>query len=371
MTRASRPVLLVGGIPGTSAEEVFRTLAPILGDLAIGFTDGEIGLRRMWIFYVLLRTWLKHPDLEVTKRVLSPPPALPPWMPAEIEGWVPLDYDDFPWCGVKAGVTKPSPVATLGYPAEAKASYETFCRLRREGVIPPGVRFQQSLPFPDDAIRLFTGTARDMAALTEVYLDVMRRDVAELCRSIPHEDLALQWDVNWETIALEYGDHLPESPPMQYRPEIDIMTRFERYLRVLNEPVPEAVKVGLHLCYGDMHHKHFKDPDNLATSVAMTNKANEVSPHAIDFVQMSIPRHRHDDAFFEPLQDLHKNPTTIYAGLIHYTDGVEGSLRRLQTFKRHYDGPTGISTECGLGRRPADQDLIRLLEIHREVAAAI
>ena len=39
MSKAARPVLLVGGVPGNSAEEVFRTVAPILGDLAIGFTD--------------------------------------------------------------------------------------------------------------------------------------------------------------------------------------------------------------------------------------------------------------------------------------------------------------------------------------------
>lgn len=55
MTKAVRPVLLVGGVSGDTAEQVFKTVAPILGSLAIGFTDGEIGLRRMWIFYVSLK----------------------------------------------------------------------------------------------------------------------------------------------------------------------------------------------------------------------------------------------------------------------------------------------------------------------------
>jgi hypothetical protein len=50
---------------------------------------------------------------------------------------------------------------------------------------------------------------------------------------------------------------------------------------------------------------------------------------------------------------------------------VEGSLKRLAAFKRHYSGPTGVATECGLGRRPADQSLKKLLQIHRDVAAAI
>ena len=61
----------------------------------------------------------------------------------------------------------------------------------------------------------------------------------------------------------------------------------------------------------------------------------------------------------------------VYAGLVHYTDGVAGSLARLDALKRHYDGPLGVATECGLGRRPLNQDLVSLLEIHRDVAAAI
>ncbi|MEX2524616.1 MAG: hypothetical protein WD750_06635 [Gammaproteobacteria bacterium] len=371
MSRAERPVLLVGGVPGNTAEEVYQTVAPILGDLAIGLTDGETGLRRMWVFYVFTRTWLNHPDLEVTKRVQSPPPEFPPWIPKELHEWIPVNYDDFPWVAVRQGVAELSPIETLGYPAEAKASYDIFCRLRHEGVIPEGVRFQQSLPFPDDAVRLFAGTAADMAIMVDAYVDVMQRDVAEVCRLIPHDDLVLQWDVNWETIALEYGDHLPGVAPMQFKPHGDAMQRYRHYLLELNAGIPDQVGVGLHLCYGDMHHKHFKDPNDLSTSVNMTNEAVAVSPRSIDFVQMSVPRHRDDDAFFEPLRDLRTDNTTIYAGLIHYTDGVEGSIKRLQAFKRYYDGPAGVSTECGLGRRPADQDLIKLLQIHHDVAAAI
>ena len=262
-------------------------------------------------------------------------------------------------------------IDSLGYPAEAKASYDIFCRLRNEGVIPEGVRFQQSLPFPDDAVRLYTSNANSMSRMVDAYLDVMHRDVAELCKLIPHDDLVIQWDVNWETIAIEHGDHFPGEPPLHFKPEGDAMQRFERYLRELNNNIPDEVVVGLHLCYGDMHHRHFKDPQDLSTSVKMANKAIDVSPHNINFVQMSVPRHRNDDAFFEPLQDLKKSDTTIYAGLVHYTDGVEGCISRLEAFKRHYNGPTGVSTECGLGRRPDDQDLRTLLQIHHDVAAAI
>ena len=213
MSKADRPVLLIGGIPGDNAEQVFKTLGPILGDLAIGFSDGETGLRRFWIFFVCLNTWDTHPDLVKTRDVEEGTPGMPPWLPA--------GYHDFQWYGVKPGVEQLSPITTLGYPAEAKASYDVFCRLREEGILPAGLRFQQSLPFPDDAVRLFTNDARDMEIMVEAYIDVVKRDVKELCEIIPHEDLVVQWDINWETIAIEHGDLFPDVPPMQFKPNGD------------------------------------------------------------------------------------------------------------------------------------------------------
>ncbi|HEX7417432.1 MAG TPA: hypothetical protein VF315_05185 [Steroidobacteraceae bacterium] len=357
-------MLLVGGIPGNTAEEVFRTVAPIVGDLAIGLTDGEFGLRRFWIFYVGMNTWAKHPDLELIRPVLEhAPPGMPEWLPA--------GYHAFQWWGAKAGVKKLARIETLGYPADAAASYKVFCALRDQGVIPRGVRFQQCLPFPDDAVRLFTDSARNMDLMVDAYLDVLKRDVARLCELIPHSDLVVQWDINWETVAIEHGDHLPDAPPMQFKPNGDPMERFLRYVRELNAAVPAAVPLGMHLCYGDLHHQHFKDPADLLASVQMANAAAKVSARPINFVQMSVPRHRSDDRYFAPLRDLAMGDATLYAGLVHYTDGVEGSIRRLEACKRHFQGPIGVATECGLGRRPKDQQLVRLLEIHRDVAAAI
>ena len=181
----------------------------------------------------------------------------------------------------------------------------------------------------------------------------------------------IQWDIIWETIALEHGDHMPDVAPMQFAPTRPALDRYTDYVRRLSTVVPAAVPLGLHLCYGDLHHQHFRDPNNVATSVAMANAAADVSARPLNFVQMSVPRHRNDDAFFEPLADLRFGDGTVYAGLVHYTDGVEGSVDRLAAFKRHYDGPTGVSTECGLGRRPHDQDIAKLLQMHCDIAAGI
>src|SRR5579862_8088393 len=324
MSKVKKPVLLIGGIPGNNAEEVFRSVAPILGDLAIGLTDGETGLRRYWIYFVFLNTWMKHPDL-----MLIRPPTPPPGGPE----WVGKDYGSIQWYGLKQlGLNKLSRVETLGYPIEAADSYELFSRLRDQGVIPRGARFQQCIPFPEDAVRLYTNNARNMELMVDAYVDVLKRDLALMCAQIPHEDLVLQWDINWETIAIEHGDYLSNEAPLQFKPNSDPMERFLRYIKELNAHIPAGVQVGLHLCYGDLAHKHFKEPKSVGTSVLMANNAQKVSPRPINFVQMSVPINRSDDAFFEPLEDLKFGDGTVYAGLLHYRDGIKGSKKRLAAF---------------------------------------
>ncbi|MGH8247957.1 MAG: hypothetical protein ACREUU_16165 [Gammaproteobacteria bacterium] len=361
MTRAERPVLLIGGIPGDSTEAILRTVAPVLGDLAIALPDGEAGIRRMWVGAVAIRVWDKHPALQLVRR-----PRGAPGLP---EG-VPADYDDFWLYRTKPG-TRRIEVETLQYPQDAAASYEVFRRLRDGGVIAYGTRFQFGFPFPEDACREFTDNTADMEMMVEGYIAALKRDIDAVCSSIPHEDLLLQWEINWETLAIEHGDFLADSPPLDYRVNGDPFERYETYMAELSPCVPDRVKLGMHFCYGDLHHKHFSDPPDLGTCVRMANSALSCAGRRIDFVHMPVPRQRSDDAYFSPLEGLDLGDATLFIGLVHYTDGVDGSLARLRSFQRHYDGPAGIAAECGLGRRPADQSLTELLRIHREVAAAL
>ena len=51
---------------------------------------------------------------------------------------------------------------------------------------------------------------------------------------------------------------------------------------------------------------------------------------------------------------------------MHYSDGVEGTRRRLATAEKYLKNFL-ISTECGFGRRPPET-VPELLRIHAEVA---
>jgi hypothetical protein len=112
-----------------------------------------------------------------------------------------------------------------------------------------------------------------------------------------------------------------------------------------------------------------KEPENLALCVRMANAAAEESGRQVDFLHMPVPRDRRDDAYFAPLRDLDIADARVFLGLVHATDGVEGTRRRVATAKRHL-ADFGIATECGFGRRPP-ATVPELLEIHREIAAGL
>jgi hypothetical protein len=78
---------------------------------------------------------------------------------------------------------------------------------------------------------------------------------------------------------------------------------------------------------------------------------------------MPVPRGRDDDAYYAPLAELRlRAETKLYLGLIHLSDGVEGTRRRMSTAAK-FVSDFGVATECGFGRRPPNT-ISDLLAIH-------
>jgi len=101
--------------------------------------------------------------------------------------------------------------------------------------------------------------------------------------------------------------------------------------------------------------------------VRIANALSTATARTIDWIHMPVPRARSDQAYFAPLRDLRLRPqTTIYLGLIHFTDGVAGTRVRLATARRFIDH-FGVAAECGLGRRPPET-IEELLRIHAAVS---
>jgi hypothetical protein len=109
------------------------------------------------------------------------------------------------------------------------------------------------------------------------------------------------------------------------------------------------------------------EPTDMADMVEFANRLSRRIGRTVQLIHMPVPRDRTDAAYFEPLKHLALRPETeLCLGLVHYTDGVEGSRNRLAV-ARNYAPEFSIATECGFGRRDP-RTIPELLRIHAEVA---
>lgn len=346
-TLSTKPqgVHLVGSVPLDTSEEVFATVGPALGNRLRRMPDGETGNRQHWVQFQLYRL-AELDDFELIDFEL----------PGVVEKAKALI--------LKEGVD-PETVSfgDLGYADIASRSYAAFQAAQDAGQVPRDVRFQVSLPTPlANGIGAF-GSDPSFPTLMRRYEAAMLDELAGIVDAVPADRLAIQWDVCFEL--LMYEDSMPI--PAGY----DRRTIAEHVVRVSNA-VPAGVEMGHHYCFGDLDHKHTKEPDDLGRTVELLNTVVAGIERQLDFVHLPVPIERDDDAYFAPLSDLEIAPETeIYVGLVHMRDGVEGGARRLAAASKVLD-QFGLATECGWGRRPAGRgggdDFAQLLELHRQLA---
>ncbi|WP_309065522.1 hypothetical protein [Microbacterium sp.] len=343
-----RGALLVGSVNYDDVEKTMRVAAEMLGGLLRRIPDGEVGTRFHWIMF--------QPDVlgeaEGLERVGDQPIPFGAGLDAR-----PLRIAE----GTDAAGIQLPP---LGYAAAALESYAIFRRLRDEGVIGEGVRFQVSLPTPVAVVSSFF-SGDDRAAIEPVYAAAMRRELEEILTGIPHHDLAVQWDVASEMGIIErasgYGRVMDAWWPGD--PFDGLVAR----LAELVDAVPADVEVGVHLCYGDAGERHFAEPADAGNLVRYANAVIAAAERELSWLHLPVPIDRDDQAYFAPLADL--TPVReLYLGLVHREDGPEGAERRIAAASRVVD-EFGVATECGIGRAPAGTTE-GILRTHAEVARA-
>jgi methionine synthase II (cobalamin-independent) len=195
-------------------------------------------------------------------------------------------------------------------------------------------------------------------------------DLDLLLNAIPHNEIAVQWDVAVEFAILEGGF---EGTPGQ-----TFDTIVERLARCVDR-VPDDVPVGLHLCYGDYQHRHFKEPESLALQVDVANHVDNAAGRPVNWLAFTVPQYQRDVSFFTPLGDLDVNPETeLYFALVPYHPSEQEpgttseQVRLVDAHLPTRDGggsvEWGICTECGMARADRD-DIPHLLDLHTEILA--
>ncbi len=193
------------------------------------------------------------------------------------------------------------------------------------------------------------------------YERAMLREVDRLCAAILHHDLAIQWDICIEM--LNWDGRFPMMPSFPGMSEM-----FARQFARLSAAVPLEVEMGIHLCYGDFEAKHFVEPLDTGKMVELANLFTQNSARPLTWIHVPVPIGRDDEAYFAPLAKLTRGKhTELYLGLVHATDGAEGTRRRMQAARKTVSD-FGIATECGMGRSRTPEMVRELLRVHGEAA---
>jgi hypothetical protein len=251
----------------------------------------------------------------------------------------------------------------LFYADIAKASYAEFAALKAQGVIAKHVRFQIDLVPAHSVLWLFLQDDLHQP-LDPVYNEALKREIDKIAALMSHDQFAIQFDVASAVFA-----RLNRGEPSAYgKTRAEMLASFSDILTGLANHVPAGMELLFHFCYGDSNHRHVVEPTNMGDMVEVANRLCTDVRRTIQLIHMPVPRDRSDDAYFAPLAQLRLKPETeLSLGLVHYTDGVAGTRKRLATAERHANR-FSIATECGFGRR-APETIPELLRIHAEIAA--
>ena len=342
-----------GSVNLPDTETVMREISSRIPHGVRRMTDGETGDRNYWINFQI-RKFEQMPEFETVSvgQAYETAPDAPPMPQLRLTEGASAEMIDWP---------------NLGYADEYTRSFAIFERMQNEGTIPAGVRFQLQYPTP---LASMAGTIApdDMPRVAPSYEEALFADLDSALGRLPDERIAVQWDVAVEFGALE-GAMGPKVPIDQIAPGL---------VRCL-ERVPADVPVGMHLCYGDYGHQHFKQPESLQMQVDLVNAVSSAARRPLNFVSFTVPQGRNDTAYFEPLGGLRTGADTeLYFALVPYhpddqapgttaeqIENIDAALINSPAGPRHW----GICTECGMGRVAA-RDVPRLLDLHSQILAS-
>jgi methionine synthase II (cobalamin-independent) len=343
---SARNVYLVGSVPMANAEAVFETVGAALGPLLLTLPDGETGERLDWI------TWLEPIFRDNPAFELSPETFQLHGRAAKHRRY-----------RLKPGVSVNEVYFdNLFYADIAKRSYETFAALKRAGKIPAHVKFQVDLVPAHSVIWLFVQESlqRD---IDPMYNDAVLREIDKIAAAIPHDQLAIQFDIASAVFA-----RLERDEPSPYgNTKEEMQATFSSIVARLANHVPADIDLLFHFCYGDAGHRHVIEPTDMGDMVDYANRLAVQLKRPIAQFHMPVPRDRSDAAYFAPLRRLKLDAETrLCLGLVHYTDGLDGTRQRLNAAQQ-FVSDFAIATECGFGRR--DPATVReLLRLHAEAA---
>jgi hypothetical protein len=325
-----------GSLPLAGAEEVFRWAGTTLGDHAHLVPDGETGEQRKgWQAYIPWfernPTLLRLPDVAYGSNLAQ-------------------RYT------VKEGV-EPAFDEPFQFADWARESYATFLEVREAGGLPAHAKFLVTLPDPIDSVSS-TVPGEAFYPVYEAYAKQVEISVADIAAAIPHEDLAIQWDIPTAACLWSGDVYGPDDQGFQLRE----LVRHGNW-------VPQDVDLGFHLCFGDGNEpgnvsEPRADEELVADATGLTALCNDLVSamgRPIQFLHLPTLAHWVEPEHFAPLKGLEIGDTDLSLGVINLRrdrgleNGVERTRRRTAVARAEIGDTFGISSACGLGRYTPEQ----------------
>ena len=337
----AREILLIGSIPLGSADDVFSAVGRELDGLIHRIPDGESGDRTDWVQWQS-SVFSRIPFVERVDEAADP-------SGQRHKGPQYRVRSGFPTAAVQFG--------PLGYAAAAEASYKAFTAAKATGTISANCRFQVGFATALSVVGQYVDDAFQIA-VEPAYESRLLEEIAEIVAVIPHDALAIQWNLATELSIIEgrrpvYFDQVWNG----------ILDRVVRAAEI----VPDGVELGLHFCFRDFEFNDFPLPADLDRIVDLTNGISGLVGRSIDWIHFPVPKHTRDGNYFAPLERLTlHDETQLFLGVIHTGDDITMTHHQIALAAQRV-ASFGVASECGLGDLAASE-ITPVLAKHRLIA---
>jgi hypothetical protein len=232
-------------------------------------------------------------------------------------------------------------------------SYPQF-RVLRERFGRPDISFQVGLISPLDIGTYFVGSNADAEPeVQEAFTRATLREIDAIRQAAPDPgDVVFQI----ETVVAQVATN--NTPEAARAGVADAMAA--KAVEVAAR-APEGTRFGVHLCFGDFHHKAFTEMRDASAQATLANAVSRAWPSGrpLEFIHFplcaaAVPPPL-DEAAYAPLADLDLPATTrVATGFIHESLDIDTHRKLLATIERQAGQAVDPSAACGLGRRPDD-----------------
>lgn len=340
-----RKVHFVGSLPGESTEDALNLVEKYAGQ-SIGpcLSDGETGERSGWMIHIY-EAQRQLPELEIAKE-------------GDFSSW-----ENTPRLRVKAGAQfKKADLRMMSQ--DCRDSLQEFEKFKSK-IKRPDLDFMIGVISPLGLSYQIFGSATDQ---WKQHVEAFQRgtvmEINEI-NKITKGNVVFQIEIPIEMIMLV------KQPSDVWEETANELAK--QMLQLVNECDP-GIKFGIHLCWGDLAWGSSVIPDTAEPLVIMTNAISKIWPSGRELVYFHVPfviglqQLSLSREYYQPIQSLNLVPETqFFAGFIDERMSVNELIQVRNYIESFIGNEVGISSTCGLGRRPLDE-AIKHIELSVQVA---